>query len=289
MTNRIAVIGATGNIGLPVTQALVEAGFEVVALVRDLPRARMVLPAQVSLVTGDLKDRSSLVRAMTGTSAVYINISTRDTDQEGRFSPESGGLENITSVAQECEVKHIAYLSSLLARNYEGDWWVMNAKKAGIAHVKASAVPHTIFYPSNFMENLSGGMLQGSRLMLAGNSPQQAWWIAGEDFGRQVGVALHLDHSESREFVIQGPEPMTMQEAATAFAKHYPSDSVKVTTMPMAALRFMAVFAKKMRFLTNLMAVVNGNEEHFEAQPAWDLLGTPQIALADYAAGVGAQ
>lgn len=289
MTKRIAIIGATGRIGIPVTHALVDAGFEVIALVRDLARARLLLPGQVSLLKGDLEDRPSLEAVMTGASAVYINISTRDTDRERRFSPEVGGLENIIGVAQECEVKHIAYLSSLLARNYEGHWWVMNAKKAGIALVKASGIPHTIFYPSNFMENLSGGMLQGSRLMLAGNSPQEAWWIAGADFGRQVGHALALDRSESREFVIQGPEPMTMQKAASVFAKHYTNDSLKITTMPMAILRTVAVFTKKMRFLVNLMAVVNANEERFEAAPVWELLGTPRTSLVDFAAEVSIQ
>jgi len=45
----------------------------------------------------------------------------------------------------------VAYLSSFLARNYKGNWWVMSAKKKGIAKVKNSGVPYTIFYPSNFI------------------------------------------------------------------------------------------------------------------------------------------
>ena len=45
---KIAVIGATGMLGIPVVAELVEDGFEVTALVRNPERARRVLPAQVT-------------------------------------------------------------------------------------------------------------------------------------------------------------------------------------------------------------------------------------------------
>ena len=42
MNNRITVFGATGMIGQPVTKALIKAGFQVTALVRNVEKAKAV-------------------------------------------------------------------------------------------------------------------------------------------------------------------------------------------------------------------------------------------------------
>ena len=49
---KIAMIGATGMLGIPVAIALLEAGFEVTALARNPASARRALPAAVSIVRG---------------------------------------------------------------------------------------------------------------------------------------------------------------------------------------------------------------------------------------------
>jgi len=44
MSNKILVIGATGMIGKPVANELLNAGLEVTALVRDIAKAKERLP-----------------------------------------------------------------------------------------------------------------------------------------------------------------------------------------------------------------------------------------------------
>ena len=51
---KIGVIGATGMLGSPVVNALLVAGFEVYAMVRDIIQAKIVLPIGVHLVVGDI-------------------------------------------------------------------------------------------------------------------------------------------------------------------------------------------------------------------------------------------
>src|SRR3954463_12014961 len=57
---RTLVTGSTGLIGHAVARELLERGHEVRALVRDLARARKVVPAGAELVLGDVEEPSSL-------------------------------------------------------------------------------------------------------------------------------------------------------------------------------------------------------------------------------------
>lgn len=65
------VTGATGTVGAAVVAALVAEGRTVRALVRDVERARGLVPPGVELVAGDVTDRASLDRAVAGCAAVF--------------------------------------------------------------------------------------------------------------------------------------------------------------------------------------------------------------------------
>jgi len=80
---KIAVIGATGMLGIPVVAELVKAGFEVTALVRNLERAKRVLPAQTNLVQADAADADSLKRGLAGQDAIYLSLSIAPSERKG--------------------------------------------------------------------------------------------------------------------------------------------------------------------------------------------------------------
>lgn len=280
---KITVFGATGMIGTPVTNELVKAGFEVTALVRNIEKAKQIFPSGVNFVKGDLDNLKSIAEAMQNADAIYINISTTDKNKENEFNPEIGGLDNILATAKENNIKQIAYLSSFLARNYQGNWWVMNAKKASISKVKICGIPYTIFYPSNFMENFKGGMVQGKKISGIGKSIHKAWWIAGEDFGKQVANAFKTEKALNNEYPVQGLEPLTMDEAANIYVQNYSKEKMSVSNLPMGFAKFLAVFISPLKFVTQLMTVMNNNVETFEAQKTWNDLGTSEMTVAKFA------
>lgn len=281
----ITVIGATGMIGVPVTKELVKAGFEVTALVRNIDKAQRIFPQGVSFVKGDLDDKKSIAEALKNAEGLYINISTRAEDKENQFNPELQGLDNILEIAKQApNIKQIAYLSSFLARNYQGDWWVFKAKKSSIRRVKATGLPYTIFYPSNFMENFANGMVQNNKIMLPTISAQNpAWWIAGEDFGRLVASAFKTEKSLNREYPVQGIEPMTMLQASEKYMLAYTKSKLSISKMPLGLMKFLAIFVSPLRFVSKLMNVMLHNVETFEAQNTWEELGKPQITIETFA------
>jgi dihydroflavonol-4-reductase len=65
------VTGATGTVGHAIVRALLARGRRVRALVRDLARARTMVPAAAELVAGDVTDAASVRRAVAGCAVVY--------------------------------------------------------------------------------------------------------------------------------------------------------------------------------------------------------------------------
>ena len=65
MIKTISVIGATGLLGKPVTLALVNAGFSVKALVRNIERAKAQLPTEIHFIEGDIKNPADLEKVFT--------------------------------------------------------------------------------------------------------------------------------------------------------------------------------------------------------------------------------
>jgi uncharacterized protein YbjT (DUF2867 family) len=284
---KITVFGATGMLGVPVVKELVKAGFEVTALVRDREKARRLLPEDVRLVEGDLKNRADIERALEGAGGVYMNLSVEQGSAEKDFQPEREGVDNIIAAAKSAGVRRLAYCSSLVHR-YQGtngfDWWAFRIKAEAVEKIKRSGIAYTIFYPSSFMENFDkGNYLQNGRLMLAGESKHPMWFIAGEDYGRQVAKAFQLTEAENRDYDVQGPEAFTADEAARIFADNYQKEKLKISKTPFFVLKVMGAFSPKMNYGARILEALNNYPEKFAAERTWDELGRPQITLAEYA------
>jgi uncharacterized protein YbjT (DUF2867 family) len=279
---KITVIGATGMIGIPVTKELINAGFDVTALVRNIEKAKQIFPNGVNFVKGDIEDKNSIANSLKNAECVYINISTRPTDKENKFNPEMHGIDNILWAIKQSQIKQVAYLSSFLARNYKGNWWVMKAKQECITKVKNCNIPYTIFYPSNFMENFLNGMKRGNKISTIGRSENKAWWISGEDFGKQVANSFNTEKSLNKEYSVQGIESLTTHEAARKFVENYAKEKLSVSSMPLGMLKFIGLFAPQMKNIANLMEVMINNVETFEAQQTWNELGKPTKTIKDF-------
>ncbi len=283
---KVTVIGATGMIGIPVTQQLIKAGFEVTALVRNPSKAAEIFPSGVRFVKGDLNDVDTITKSLEHADAVYVNISTRPQDKEGQFNPETEGLNNILRAAKASSVQQIVYLSSLLARNYTGNWWVFKAKKSSIERVKQSGIPYTILYPSNFMENYtSEGMKRGKKItVIKSKFNNKAYWISGEDFGQVVAASLQQPRAINREFTVQGPEALTMLEAANSFIQGYQKEVLSVGFFPLGMMKFLGNFIGPLKFVGNLMTVMLSNKETFESTNTNEELHHSTITIHEFAA-----
>jgi uncharacterized protein YbjT (DUF2867 family) len=280
---KIAIIGSTGMLGQPVTKAFITSGFEVSLLVRDVDKAKELFGAKVRIVKGDLKDTSSLKELINGQDGVYLNLSVEQSSGINDFQAERDGLKNILQVAKSSNIKRIGYLSSLVQFYTGVNWWVLDIKKAAVKNIKQSRLNYSIFYASTFMESFDkGAYQQGNSINLAGISKYRMYLIAGADYGRQVVRAFGNDNGNN-EYVVQGQDGYTADDAAKIFIEHHQRNKIKVIKLPFGLLKFLGRLSRKFNYAAHIVDVLNNYEEKFEAENTWRELGKPQIRFIDYA------
>jgi dihydroflavonol-4-reductase len=110
------VTGATGLVGNGVARALVARGRRVRALVRDLERARPLLPPAVELVAGDVTDAVAVRAAVAGCAAVYHSAGLPEQwlRDVGRFERVNlGGTRVVGEEALRADVERFVYTSTI--------------------------------------------------------------------------------------------------------------------------------------------------------------------------------
>lgn len=286
MIRKIAFIGATGLLGNPVVKKMTTAGFEITALVRDQVKAAHMLPRAVSLISGDIRNQTDLEKLLNGQDAVYLNLSIHPSEKKKDFHTETDGLRNVLEVAKKCNVGRVLYLSSL-AMNYQGMnnflWWAFACKHEAVRLIRECGIAYSIFYPSTFMETLDHKFRRGNRMLVAGHSKYKMYFISADDYANQVVRSLQLNTSKNKEYIIQGLEAFTSDEAVAEFVKHYSRDRLSISKAPLGLLKFVGLFNQEINYGANILEALNNYPEKFKSESSWTELGKPQMTLADYA------
>lgn len=187
----IAVIGATGQQGRSVIDALREAGAPLRALVRnpDSPAARELLEEGIEVARADQEDVQSVAAGLAGVAALFF-MTTFD-GPDGTDGEIRRGVA-VAEAAAQAEVPFVVYSS------------VGGAERGtGIPHFESkfqveerlrSLVPTTVVRPTFFMENLAPQLAPDEdgeiviRMPMPGDVPLQM--IATRDIGRAAARLL---------------------------------------------------------------------------------------------------
>lgn len=274
-------------LGKPVALELMRAGFEVTLMGKDIEKLQKLFP-NIATVRGDVFDITSLEAAMKGHEIVYANLSVAQSSKKNEKQPEREGVHNIVEAAKKTGIKRIGYLSSLI-KHYQGmngfNWWAFEIKHGAVDAIKRSGLNYSIFHPSTFMETIDKQMMQGSRIMIAGKSEAPMWFIAAKDFGIQVAWALKKAGDNNQDYVIQGLEPYTADEAAKIFVENF-KGKVKIMRAPLTPLKYLGFLNQRMNYAYNICEALNKYPEKFESENTWADLGKPSTTLAQYAASL---
>ncbi|MCG5214145.1 NmrA family NAD(P)-binding protein [Streptosporangium soli] len=168
----VLVTGATGKQGGATARVLRAAGIPVRALVRDpaAARAKAVEALGAELVTGDLHDRDSVVRAAEGVRAVFSVQIAALTTEGFDFDGEVAQAVNLIEGAKSAGVPQFVHTSTSGAGQHtETPGWIpgrwgslddsLGAKSTIQDRVRAAGFSHwTILKPAFFMENFLPSM-----------------------------------------------------------------------------------------------------------------------------------
>lgn len=206
----VLVTGATGRQGGATARALRAAGVPVRALVRDpaTDRAKAVEALGAELVTGDLHDRDSVVRAAKGARAVFSVQMPAMTEESVDFDGEVAQGVNLIEGAKAAGVPQFVHTSvSGAGRHTEAPGWAegrwasvapaMSAKSAIQDRLRAAGFPHwTLLKPAFFMANFLPSMaylfprgIEGGLVTLL-NPRTRVSLVAEDDIGRAAAAAI---------------------------------------------------------------------------------------------------
>jgi uncharacterized protein YbjT (DUF2867 family) len=189
-----AVIGATGQQGGAVVDALLALGEPVRALVRDLtsPTSRALAERGVALVRANQDDPESLVDALRDARGLFLMTTFSDAD--GGTEGESRRGRIVAEAAASAGVPHVVYSS---VGGAERDSGVPHFEsKRRVEEALTDVVPSVFVRPTFFMENLGRALAPDDseefvfRLPMPGDVPIQM--IAVADIGK-VSAALLRD------------------------------------------------------------------------------------------------
>ncbi|MEV7235268.1 NAD(P)H-binding protein [Streptomyces sp. NPDC051020] len=198
-TQRILVTGATGTVGRQVVAELLARGHAVRALTRDAARA--ALPAGVEVVQGDLAEPDSLIPALEGVTGLHLI-----TFGGPYFAPLETGpriLELARAAVRRVTVLHgggPSLLEDAVRADDDVDW--------------------TVLMPVEFMANCLGwadGIVASGEVREPFISRLSAMVHEG-DIGAVAAVALTEEGHGGQEYVITGPELLTVGDKVATIA-----------------------------------------------------------------------
>jgi dihydroflavonol-4-reductase len=110
------VTGAAGFLGSHVARQLVARGEDIRVLVRASSSNRAIADLSLEYVTGDLRDQSSLSRAMTGVHRVFhvaADYRLWSKNPQDIYDSNVGGTKNLLAAARQAGVQKLIYTSTV--------------------------------------------------------------------------------------------------------------------------------------------------------------------------------
>ena len=249
--HRVLVCGATGRQGGAVSRALLEHGFEVLALTRS-PRSAAAKELEglgARVVVGDLSQAASLRPIMKGVDAVFSvqNYWERGVGAEGELRQ----AEHLFAAAEENGVRHVVQSIMAQARTYGGIAH-FESKQRIADRLRLGAIPFTTLGTVWFMDNILDPKMGGSL-----NIPILAGSLASHVSFPMLATA---DIGKACVKILQSP--------AAHAAKHFDliGDRLTVAQMKQVYTRVTGRRAKWYRMPRWLMRWIN---KEFAEQLAW--------------------
>jgi divinyl chlorophyllide a 8-vinyl-reductase len=216
---RVCLLGATGTIGRATAQALVQAGYEVVALARAREgRAPESLAAGVTVRIVDFTDPAALERegfAGERFDVVVSCMASRTGTPKDAWAIDFQAHMNVLAAAKAAGVTHFVLLSAICVQKPRLAF--QKAKLAFEAALKDSGLAYSIIRPTAFFKSLSGQIARvkaGRPFLLFGDGTLTACKpISDADLAAYIVGCLEDEANWNRILPIGGPGPALTPKA----------------------------------------------------------------------------
>ena len=195
----IVVTGATGNIGRPLVQALVDAGAPVTAV----SRRAAAMSAGVRSVQADLTEPESLEPVLRGAAALFVLT--------GPDFMANGDIGQVVKVVEKAGVRRVVLLSSQGVSTKRHSPHLEDA-------VRQSDLEWTMLRPGNFDSNALqwAESVRASRVVVAPFGDVALPAVDPADIAEVAAAALHEPGHGGAIYTLTGPRPIGPRQQAMA-------------------------------------------------------------------------
>ena len=240
----ILIVGASGRLGSVVVQHLLTQGKSIRAMTRNPASLARYKQQGAEIVSGDLRDPTSLASACRGVEQVLA--AAHALDGKGDNNPHTVddlGNRHLIDAALAAGVKHFIFVS-VHGASPNSPLEFFRIKYRTEEYLRASGLDFTILRPGAYMElwaQLIGQPIreQGKTTIFgSGNNPIN--FVSVEDVACLVSIAL--DDARARNTVIEvgGPENLTMNQVAETFERTS-GRQAKKRHIPLLMMRVMSI------------------------------------------------
>jgi uncharacterized protein YbjT (DUF2867 family) len=270
MSGKILVLGATGNIGKPLVDALVAKGEAVKAASRS---GGPVGGAEG--VRFDYADPSTIPAALEGVDRVFVMLAAGYTDPIGMLSP-----------IVEAAAAHGAKVVLMTALGVDADDNIPY-RQVELKLIKSGA-PYVILRPNWFADNFhtfwKAGVSAGHFGLPAGDGATS--FIDLRDLVASIAAVLTTDRFDGQAFAVTGPQALTYAQAAEILSKAIGRPVAYEAIDDAAFIAMLTSFGVPEAYATFLATIFYPVRQGWAAgvsDAVLTLTGRPPIALETYA------
>jgi uncharacterized protein YbjT (DUF2867 family) len=174
------VVGATGQTGKHIVQELVERQIPVRVLVRNLEKAKELLPPEVELVVGDVLQPETIKNALDDCNVLLCATGASPSfDPTGPYQVDYQGTKNLVDAAKAQGIEHLVLVSSLCVSRFFHPlnlfWLILYWKQQAERYIQQSGLIYTIVRPGGLKneDNSDNIVMSSADTLFEGSIPRQ--------------------------------------------------------------------------------------------------------------------
>lgn len=288
----ILLVGATGLVGGMIARGLLaqSGGSSVRALVREGSDHRALIDTGAEAAFGDLKDRSSIERAVAG---VDVIITTASAGQRGGadnpISVDLEGNERLIHAARDVGVRQFIYVSALTA-TVDSPVPLPRAKARTEVTLRESGLTFTILAANGIMDVMLPTVIEapisaGKPVTLVGEGRRTHSFVAARDIAACAVAAVDNPKAMNRRVPVSGPEALSWRDIVAEYDRQLERETPVRSIAPGELLPDLPPVPGLAELVSGLLAGLELFDTPADAGETAATFGVVPTALATFVAG----
>lgn len=211
---KVCVLGATADQGLPLVAGLLDKGFAVTAGVRRADAMAGTPFPDLATVAADITDADSMALAFAGQDAAAFHLPF----EFDRARAASFG-KAIAEGAKRAGLQKIVFNTACFVADHDLDLSAHDGRRDIEAALEATGIPCVFIEPTVFMDNAyriwTRPLIMREGVFAYPAKPDlKIAWVCIDDVARAMVASLLTDQADGRHVPLGGPEALTGDEVA---------------------------------------------------------------------------